>query len=133
MADLNQFCFTGRLTQDATFRTLASGKPILTANVAVNTGFGQYKKALFIKVQQWGDSGERIVQYLTKGKPVAASGELSKSEWTSKEGKQYVDFVVDVRSIQLLSTNSGSSENKPQQAEPEWPTDDEPQQTELEF
>lgn len=106
MADLNSFAFTGRCTQDASVRTIASGKKILTVNVAVNTGFGDYKKTLFIKVQMWGERGEKIVSYLKKGQMIAGCGELSRSEWTSKEGKQYVDFVVDSNNIQLLSSGN---------------------------
>lgn len=104
MSDLNCFSFTGRLTQDATVRTLASGKKVLTANAAVNTGYGEYKKTLFVKLQMWGDHGEKVVQYLTKGKSIATSGELSRSEWQTREGKQMVDFVVDVRAINLVGS-----------------------------
>ena len=104
MSDLNCFSFTGRLTQDATVRTLASGKKVVTANAAVNTGYGEYKKTLFVKLQMWGDHGEKVVQYLTKGKYIAASGELSRSEWQTREGKQMVDFVVDVRAINLVGS-----------------------------
>ena len=104
MSDLNCFSFTGRLTQDATVRTLASGKKVLTANAAINTGYGEYKKTLFVKLQMWGDHGEKVVQYLTKGKSIATSGELSRSEWKTREGKQMVDSVVDVRTINLVGS-----------------------------
>lgn len=106
MSDLNCFSFTGRLTQDAATRTLASGKKVLTVNAAVNTGYGEYKKTLFVKLQMWGDHGEKIVPYLTKGKSIAASGELSRSEWQTHEGKQMVDFVVDVRAINLVGSKT---------------------------
>lgn len=108
MSDLNQLCFTGRVAQDATIRTLATGKKVLTVNVAVNTGFGDYKKTLFIKVQQWGDRGEKIVQYLKKGQLIAGNGELSRNEW-GDEGNKCVDFVVNVQSIQLLGSKQQSS------------------------
>lgn len=108
MADLNNFTFTGRLTRDAQIRTLASGKTLLVADVAVNTGFGDYKKTLFIKVNQWGERGENIVQYLTKGSLVGGTGELSRSEWQNNEGREYVDFVVTVQSIQLLGNKNDS-------------------------
>ena len=62
MADLNNFAFTGRCTQDAVIRDLASGKKVLSVNVAVNTGYGDYKKTLFIKVQMWGDRGDNGCQ-----------------------------------------------------------------------
>ena len=113
MSDLNSFTFTGRLTQDASIRTLASGKKVLTANAAVNTGFGEYKKTLYIKVQQWGDRGENLIPYLKKGQLIGGQGEMSRSEWQNKEGKQYVDFVVDCLSIQLLgSKQQVTSEDK---------------------
>lgn len=109
MADLNVFSFTGRLTKDAEYRTLASGKGLLTAQVAINTGYGEYKKTLFIKAQQWGESGQKVVQYLGKGQLVSACGELSLSKWTSQAGKEYTDIVVDTRSIQILGPSQKSA------------------------
>lgn len=104
MADINAFAFTGRLTKDAEYKTLASGKGLLVANVAINTGFGDYKKTLYAKVQQWGESGQNIAKYLTKGTLVASVGEVSLNSWTNQEGKTYTDVQIDVRSIQLLSS-----------------------------
>lgn len=118
MSDLNRFVATGRLTADATVRTLASGKSVMTMNAAINTGYGEYKKTLFVKVQQWGDNTKNVVEYLKKGTLIGIDGELSRSEWTSQEGKQYVDFVVDVRSVQILSskkpdTSFAGTDSKP--------------------
>lgn len=104
MSDVNVFAFTGRLTTDATVRTIASGKKVLNASVACNTGYGEYKKTIYVRVQQWGESTERTVQYLTKGTTVGVSGELSRNEWDSKDGKHNVDFVVTTQSICILSS-----------------------------
>ena len=101
MADINSFTFTAHITQDASIRTLATGKKILSVSAAINTGYGDYKKTLFVKIQMWGDRGERIVDYLKKGQAVGVTGELGRNEWTSNEGKTYVDFVVDAKDIQL--------------------------------
>lgn len=106
MSDLNSFTFTGRLTEDAQYKTLPSGKGVLVMKVACNTGYGDYKKTLFLKVQQWGESGEKVVQYLKKGGLVGGTGEMSRSDWSAKDGKQFVDFVVDVRAIQMLGSKS---------------------------
>ena len=114
MADINNFSMTGRLTQDATYRTLASGKGVLTCNVAINSGYGDYKKTLFVKVQQWGERGQKLASYLTKGKPIACVGELSRNEWDSKEGNHNVEFVVDTVAIQLIGSmkqDTKSSDN----------------------
>ena len=113
MADINCFAFTGRLTKDASIRTLASGKKVLTADVSINTGIGEYRKVIYIKVQQWGDRCERIAPYLKKGQFIGGTGELSRNEW-GDEGNKKVDFIVDVLSIQLLGSkpqNSTSSDS----------------------
>lgn len=108
MADINCFAFTGRLTKDASIRTLASGKKVLTADVAVNTGFGEYRKTLYIKVQQWGDRAEKLIPYLKKGQFIGGTGEVSRNEW-GDEGNKKVDFIVDVLSIQLLGSKPQNS------------------------
>jgi len=109
MADINSFAFTGRLTKDAGYTTLASGKGLLVANVAINTGFGDYKKTLYVKVQQWGESGQNIAKYLTKGTLVGGVGEVSLNSWSSKEGKQYTDVQIDVRFLNILSSKSNGN------------------------
>ena len=102
MSDINQFTFTGRLTKDAEVRTLESGKTLLVANVAINTGYGNNKKTTYIKMQQWGASGANIASYLTKGNLIGASGQLSLNKWVGKDGVERQDLVVDVFSVQLL-------------------------------
>lgn len=104
MADLNSWSITGRLTANADYKVLASGKGLLTANVAVNTGFGEYQKTTYVKVQQWGERGKNIVQYLNKGNLIACSGELSTNEWSTREGEKRVDLQLTVNSIQMLSS-----------------------------
>lgn len=106
MADLSNFTFTGRLTRDAEYRTLPTGKGLLTMSVAVNTGFGDYKKTTYYKVQQWGERGAKIAAYLTKGKLVAATGILTTNEYDTKEGVHKTELVVDVPSLSFYDTVS---------------------------
>lgn len=105
MADINQFTFTGHLASDAAVRNTSTGKQVLTFTVAVNTGFGQYAKTLFIKVQQWGAKSANLVPYLKKGTLIGASGELSTTEWTSQTtGEVHNDLVVTVFGFNLLGS-----------------------------
>lgn len=103
MADLNVWAVTGRLTKDAEFRTLASGKALLTCDIAVNTGWGDYAKTTYVRVQQWGERGKNLAQYLKKGKPIAVSGSLSVNTWTGKDGVERQQLALDTTSIQMLS------------------------------
>ena len=110
MSDLNVMSLTGRLTKDATFGTVgSSGKQLLSMNVAVNTGFGQSKKTLFIKVNMWGERGEKIAQYLKKGTVVAVSGPLSLNEWTGADGTAMTDLVVTTFGVDFYNTNNRQS------------------------
>ena len=110
MSDLNVMSLTGRLTKDATFGTVgSSGKQLLSMNVAVNTGFGQSKKTLFIKVNMWGERGEKIAQYLKKGTVVAVSGPLSLNEWTSADGTAMTDLVVTTFGVDFYNTSNRQS------------------------
>lgn len=110
MSDLNVMSLTGRLTKDATFGTVgSSGKQLLSMNVAVNTGFGQSKKTLFIKVNMWGERGEKIAQYLKKGTVVAVSGPLSLNEWTGADGTAMTDLVVTTFGVDFYNTSNRQS------------------------
>lgn len=109
MADLNAWSITGRLTSDADYKVLASGKGLLTVNVAVNTGFGEYQKTTFVKVQQWGERGKNIVQYLNKGNLIACTGELTVNEWSTREGEKRIDLQLTVQSIQMLSSKKADA------------------------
>ena len=102
MADLNSWSITGRLTRDADYRMLASGKAVLSCGVAVNTGWGEHKKTTFAKINQWGERGANLCQYLKKGKLIAATGVLTVSLWQGKDGKEHTELVLDTSSIQLL-------------------------------
>ncbi len=66
MADLNVCCFTGRLTRDAEKKVLPTGTSLVEFVLAVNTGWGDYKKSLFITCNVWGKNGDNIYSYLKK-------------------------------------------------------------------
>lgn len=113
MADISSWTATGRLTKDAEFRTLASGKGLLTADVAVNTGFGDYKKTTFVKVNQWGDRGQSLLPYLKKGTLIAFTGTPTLNEWTTQTGETRTSLQVDVPSIVLMPSGKPQNNTEP--------------------
>jgi single-strand DNA-binding protein len=117
MSDLNAWSFTGRLTKDAEFKTLASDKSLLVMDVAVNTGFGDYKKTTYVKVQQWGVKNTNTLPYLKKGTLIGVTGEVTLNEWESKtDGTKRMALQVDTSKIQILSSkkDEGSSSSVPE-------------------
>jgi len=119
MADLNSFTFTGRLTKDAQLKTLSTGKQLLEANVAVNTGFGEYRKTLYVKVNLWGARGEKVAGFMKKGGLIGAIGVLSKNVWQGNDGLEHTDLVVDAADLQMLSNKRTEAESSTEESSTE--------------
>ena len=110
MADLSSYAFTGRLGADAQIKRTPNGKTYMEMSVAVTTGYGDYKKTLWIKVKQWGERVNNIVGIFTKGALVSACGEPSINEWDGKDGSHHASLEVNCMNIQILSSKKQSAD-----------------------
>ena len=119
MADLNSFTFTGRLTKDAQLKTLPTGKRLLEANVAINTGFGEYRKTLYVKVNLWGARSEKVAGFMKKGGLIGVVGVLSKNTWQGNDGLERTDLVVDAADLQMLSSKRAEAESSTEESSTE--------------
>lgn len=113
MADLNNITVTGRLGADAVVKTTPNGKYIMEVPIAVNIGYGDYRKTIWFKVRQFGERVNNIVGLFTKGSLVAVSGEFDTDEWTGKDSVEHKDLVIKASSLQLLYQKA--DESKPQE------------------
>lgn len=110
MADLSSYAFTGRLGADAQIKRTPNGKTYMEMSVAVTTGYGDYKKTLWIKVKQWGERVNNIVGIFTKGALVSACGEPSINEWDGKDGSHHASLEVNCMNIQILSSKKSTAD-----------------------
>lgn len=112
MSDINCFNCTCRLTKDAEVRDTGN-RAILSVSAAVNTGTGDYKKTLFIKVQKWGQSKESLnslAQHLTKGTHIGVTGSLSREDYTAKNGNDYTDIVLTAHELCFIESKKQDSD-----------------------
>lgn len=119
MADLSSYAFTGRLGADAQVKKTPNGKTYMEMSVAVTTGYGEYKKTLWIKVKQWGERVNNIVGIFTKGALIAAYGEPSINEWDGKDGSHHASIEVNCMNVQILSSKKAVSDENVEAAESE--------------
>ena len=117
MADINNYAFTGRVGADAKVKQLPSGKYVMEVSVANNTGYGDYKKTLWLKVKMWGDRVNNIYQLFTKGAIVGGCGEIGTNTWEGKDGTQHTDIEVTVRDLQLLYKARDGQQSEPEQGD----------------
>lgn len=121
---MNTATFAGRLGKDATLRSTQSGKSVLGFSVAVDQRRGGEKVTLWVDCSLWGDRGEKLAEYLTKGSAVCVTGEAGTRE---HEGKAYL--TLNVREVSLLgggdqAQRGGGSPSGRQQAKADQPAGD---------
>lgn len=106
---MNNAFLTGNLASDPEPRTTPTGKTLCTFSLAVNKGFGQYKKTDFFKVTAWGALGETCVKYLSKGKRVAVCGAVGMETYEGKDGKFHANLTITAQEIDLPPRDSSQT------------------------
>ena len=93
---LNKVVLMGRLTKDVELRvSQQSGKSVATFTVAVDSGYGDNKKADFINCVAWGKTAEFVSNWFKKGEMIALAGRISTRTYEGADGrKNYVTEVI---------------------------------------
>lgn len=104
---MNVWTFTGRLGADAELRSTQSGEKVLSFRVANDVGFGDRKTTQWVECSLWGRRGEAISQFLTKGKQVCVSGELTLREFQKRDGTAGSGLSVRVNEVDFMGGREG--------------------------
>jgi single-strand DNA-binding protein len=109
----NQVILMGNLTRDPELRQTPNGQNVCSFSLALNRSFkggdGEWKEATdFIDIVAWGPLGERVAQYLTKGRPCLVNGRLQSSSW-EKDGQKRSKVEVVAQDVTFLGGAGGQS------------------------
>jgi len=124
---INKVMLAGNLTRDAELRHTNSGFPILELGIAVNerrknSQSGEWEdRPNYFNMKMLGERGEKIAQYLTKGKKVAVVGRLEYRAWESKEGDKRSAVEVVIDDIEFMSApgeGGGGGYQRPERENP---------------
>src|ERR1700748_3990644 len=88
----NQVILMGNLTRDPELRQTPNGQNVCSFSLALNRSYkgtdGNWQEATdYVDVVAWGPLGERVAQYLGKGRPCLVNGRLSSRPW-GREGEE---------------------------------------------
>ncbi len=124
MSSINVCTFSGRLGKDAETRYTASQKAITNFSLAVDIGWGENKKTMWLSCGIWGDRGEKGAPYLTKGAAVTVTGEIELREYESNgETRTSLNLTVrdwDIQSkIEKKDQYTGGFRDNPAPAKPQ--------------
>lgn len=94
---------SGRITKDIKLRYTATGKANINFSLAVDSGWGENKKTLWVNCKAWEKTAEVMAANLGKGRKVLVEGELDQYD-TEKDGvKKRVDQIV-VRNFEFMDS-----------------------------
>ena len=112
----NQVVLMGNLTRDPELRQTPNGQNVCSFSLALNRSYkgadGNWQEATdFIDVVAWGPLGERVAQYLSKGRPCLVNGRLQSRSWeTDGQKRSKVEVVAqDVTFLGGAGGGDGSS------------------------
>lgn len=102
----NQVILMGNLTRDPELRQTPNGQSVTSFSLALNRSYkgadGNWQEATdYIDVVAWGPLGERVAQYLTKGRPCLVNGRLQSRAW-EQDGQKRSKVEVVAQDVTFL-------------------------------
>lgn len=111
----NKVILLGNLTADPEVRTTPSGQSVTSFSLAVGRVFkgadgSRREETSFINCTAWGNIGETISKYVSKGRQLLVSGRLQQRTWEDKEtGKKRSAVDVVVEEFSFVNDGRGGS------------------------
>ena len=115
---MNVFTCTGRLGRDSKTNQTQGGTSVCNFALAVESGFGDNKKTIWLDCALWGKRAEgALPQYLIKGAQVAVSGEMATREYQDNSGVNRTAVTLRVNDLTLLGNKQSDQDSRQPQAQ----------------
>ncbi len=107
----NQVILMGNLTRDPELRQTPNGQNVCSFSLALNRSYkgadGNWQEATdYVDVVAWGPLGERVAQYLSKGRPCLVNGRLQSRSW-EQDGQKRNKVEVVAQDVTFLGGAGG--------------------------
>jgi single-strand DNA-binding protein len=101
----------GNLTRDPELRSTPNGQAVCSFSLALNRSYkgsdGNWQEVTdYVDCVAWGPLGERVSQYLTKGRPCLVNGRLQSRSW-EQEGQKRSKIEVVANDVTFLGGAQG--------------------------
>src|SRR5690606_13413354 len=108
---INQVMLMGNLTRDPELRQTPNGQSVCSFSLALNRSYkdqsGEWQEATdYIDVVAWAALGERVSQYLSKGRRCLVQGRLQSRSW-EQEGQKRSKVEVLASDVTFLDGRGG--------------------------
>ncbi len=107
----NQVILMGNLTRDPELRSTPNGQSVCSFSLALNRSYkgsdGNWQEVTdYVDCVAWGPLGERVSQYLQKGRPCLVNGRLQSRSW-EQEGQKRSKIEVVASDVTFLGGGQG--------------------------
>ena len=112
---VNQVTLMGNLTRDPELRSTPTGQQVCSFSLALNRAYKDTKTdewveaTDFVDVVAWGQLGERVAQYLQRGRRCLVQGRLQSRNW-EQEGQKRSKVEVLASDVTFLDSRGGEGE-----------------------
>lgn len=102
----------GNLTRDPELRTTPNGQSVCSFSLALNRSYknasGEWQEMTdYVDIVAWAALGERVAQYLSKGRPALVSGRLQSRSW-EQDGMKRNKVEVVAQDVTFLGSRDGA-------------------------
>jgi single-strand DNA-binding protein len=110
----HKITLAGNLGRDPEMRYMQDGTAVTNFSVAVNDGYGDNKKTIWVRVSVWGKRAEVANQYLTKGSKILVEGRLrtdangNPQTWTAQDGTVRANYEVTATDFAFIGSRGDS-------------------------
>lgn len=113
---INQVTLMGNLTRDPELRQTPNGQSVCSFSLALNRAYkdksDEWVEATdYIDVVAWAGLGERVAQYLSKGRRCLVVGRLQSSSW-EQDGKKRSKVEVLANDVTFLDSRGGDGSSE---------------------
>jgi single-strand DNA-binding protein len=108
----NQVILMGNLTRDPELRTTPGGTTVCSFSLALNRSYkaadGEWKEQTdYVDVVAWAALGERVAQYLSKGRAALVNGRIQSRSW-EQDGQKRNKVEVVAQDVTFLGGPGGA-------------------------
>jgi single-strand DNA-binding protein len=112
---LNQVTIMGNLTRDPELRQTPNGQSVCSFSLALNRSYkdqsGEWQELTdYVNIVAWAGLGERVAQYLAKGRRCLVTGRLPSSSW-EPDGQKRSKLEVVANDVTFLDGRGGGDES----------------------
>jgi single-strand DNA-binding protein len=118
---INQVVLMGNLTRDPDLRQTPNGQNVCSFSLALNRSYkdqsGEWKDATdYVDIVAWGPLGERVAQYLSKGRRCFVQGRLQSRSW-EQDGQKRNKLEVLANDVTFLDSRGAAGDSDGSSAE----------------